>query len=360
MENLGIITTIMTKKNILIIGNLGYVGAVLVPHLRNKFTNSRIIGFDIGYFSNNLTTNSMSPESLLDAQFYGDVRNFPSDLLNNIEAVIYLAAISNDPIGNLYENPTLDINFTSAIHIAKEAKNRGVKYFSFASSCSVYGFTDATARTEKSATNPLTAYAKSKIFAEDALSTLASEDFFITCLRFATACGFSTRLRLDLVLNDFIASAIALNRINILSNGLAYRPLIHVKDMAKALEWSIDRQLIHGNTFQVVNVGNNKNNFQVKELAMKAQQYFENLEVTINHDAPIDHRSYEVDFTLYEQIAPNHQATFFLDDMIKDIIQGLNSIKFTDGNFRKSNLIRLNTIQYLIKEEKIDADLKLM
>src|SRR6185295_2373615 len=145
--------------------------------------------------------------------------------------IIHLAAISNDPMGNKFEKVTLDINHAATIALAEKAKKAGVKHFVFASSCSVYGFAEGGPRNEESPLDPLTAYARGKVQSEKDLKAMASKNFAVTCLRFATACGMSERLRLDLVLNDFVASAIATGQILILSDGTPWRPLISVDNM---------------------------------------------------------------------------------------------------------------------------------
>lgn len=343
---------------VLIIGNLGYVGSVAVRYFRQQFPKACIAGFDIGYFIQNYTTDGIVSDSLLDKQYYGDVRNLDSVILKDFDSVIYLAAISNDPMGNIFENPTLDINFHASIIIAKAAKKNGVKNFIFASSCSVYGFADENARTESSTVNPLTAYAKSKVFAEQGLAPLADDNFKITCLRFATACGYSDRLRLDLVLNDFVASAISNKKITILSDGTPWRPLINVKDMARAMDWAIQRN--EGGNFLVINTGSNIWNYQVKELAMAVKEIFGNIEVEINTNAAPDKRSYKVSFNLYEKLAPNHQPQISLKAAIEDLKKGLEVIGFNDSNFRQSNLIRLKTIQKLLDAKIIDKTLAII
>ncbi len=340
---------------VLIIGNLGYVGPMVVKHFRQHFPKAFIAGFDIGYFIQNYTANSIVGDTLLDKQYYGDVRNLDAAILKDFDSVIYLAAISNDPMGNVFEKPTLDINYHAAITIAKQAKENGVKNFVFASSCSVYGFADENARTETSEVNPLTAYAKSKVFAEQGLQPLADDNFKITCLRFATACGYSDRLRLDLVLNDFVASAISAKKITILSDGTPWRPLIHVKDMARAMDWAIQRK--DGGSFLIINTGSNIWNYQVRELAAAVQQIFGNIEVDINTNAAPDKRSYKVSFDLYEKLAPNHQPQMSLANAVEDLKKGLEGIGFNDVNFRQSNLIRLKTIQKLLDEKIIDENL---
>jgi nucleoside-diphosphate-sugar epimerase len=340
---------------VFIIGNLGYIGPIVAKHFRKKDPNSFLAGYDIGYFIQNNTFNGIAGDTLINTQYFGDVRDFDASLLNGFDAVIYLAAISNDPMGNAYEQPTLDINCGAAIDIAKKAKQKGVKHFVFASSCSVYGFADTAPRTETSAVNPLTAYARSKVNGELGLQPLADDDFQITCLRFATACGYSDRLRLDLVLNDFVASAIATKKITILSDGTPWRPLIHVKDMAKAMDWAIGRK--EGGNFLIINTGSNRWNYQVKELAAAVQQLFADVEVSINTTAQPDKRSYKVSFDQYEQLAPAHQPKVSLEEAVKDLKQGLEGIRFADKDFRQSSLVRLKTIQQLQDNNIIDENL---
>src|SRR5215467_3135425 len=182
---------------ILITGNMGYVGPVLVKRLRDSYPGVELIGFDMGYFGNCLSSNDIFPECRVDVQNFGDVRRFPEQLVAGVDGVVYLAALSNDPLGHTFEEATFDINYRSCVRLARLAKQAGVKSFVFASSCSVYGYAEEGARSEDSPVNPLTAYAKSKVWTEKELGPLADEKFKATCLRFATACGMSDRLRLD-------------------------------------------------------------------------------------------------------------------------------------------------------------------
>lgn len=345
---------------ILITGNLGYVGPGVVKEFRTHYPDAEIEGFDIGYFASLVTNNGIIPESYLNTQHFGDVRNFPEHLLEGVDTVINLAAISNDPIGNKFEEVTLDINYRSAVDIARKAKKQGVKNFVFASSCSVYGAAEDAARKEHSKVNPLTAYAKSKVFAENDLAEVADKDYKITCHRFATACGMSERLRLDLVLNDFVAGALTTGEITILSDGSPWRPLINVLDMARAIRWSHERNPAEGGDFLVVNTGSDDWNYMVSELAEKIQNILPEIKVSINQNAAPDKRSYKVDFGLFKQLAPEHQPLFSLEASISGLIKGFKEIGFDDADFRNSNLMRLNVINHLLESGIIDKELYLI
>jgi len=344
-------------KNILILGNLGYIGPVLTQYLRKKYPNSRLIGFDMGLFLNNYTTRERVPESYLDAQYFGDVRNFPIELLEQTHAIVALAAISNDPMGNRFEKPTMDINCHALVQLAEKAKKAGVSAFVFASSCSVYGFAESGERDETAELNPLTAYARSKVLAEQKLEPLADRHFKVTCLRFATACGSSPRLRLDLVLNDFVASALTTGTIQILSDGKPWRPLIHVQDMSRAIDWALHRN-DETSPFITVNAGSNHWNFQVFELANAVKKAIPLTSVLINKDALPDKRSYKVDFSQFAALAPDYQPIHTLDSTINGLIDSLEQIGFNDAQFRTSDLIRLHVLNRLVAQNALNEQLE--
>jgi nucleoside-diphosphate-sugar epimerase len=345
---------------ILITGNLGYVGSELVKLMRKKYPDATLIGYDIGYYAKQLTNKIYAPEIYLDQQVYGDVRDFPERLLEGVDTVVQLAAISNDPIGNKFEAVTMDVNYKAVIDIAKKAKKQEVRNMIFASSCSVYGFAEEAARTENSEVNPLTAYAKSKVLSERDLSPLANNNFKITCLRFATACGMSDRLRLDLVLNDFVAGALSSGDITILSDGTPWRPLINVQDMGRAIVWARERNPKEGGNFLIVNAGSNKWNYQVKQLAYAIQKILPTVKVSVNKDAQPDKRSYKVSFDLFKKLAPNYQPQYQLQTTIQDLIEGLKDINFNDKNFRQSRLVRLFVVNEFIDNGIVDNSLKIL
>lgn len=343
---------------ILITGNMGYVGPGVAERLRYAFPQATLTGFDMAYFANCLTNADTLPESKLDQQVFGDIRQFPERLLEGVDAVVHLAAVSNDPMGSKYEEVTIDVNHESSIRLAGKAKAAGVKSFVFASSCSMYGAASDGAKTEESELNPLTAYARSKVFTERDLKPLADNNFTVTCLRFATACGMSDRLRLDLVLNDFVAGAVSSGQISILSDGTPWRPLINVKDMAVAIEWAVTRPASNGGQFLAVNTGSNEWNYQVKELAEAVAGVIPGVKVSVNPDAPPDKRSYRVNFDLYQKLAPDHQPQRKLTDTIQELKESLDEMGFSDGNFRNSRLMRLKVLNYLQEKTLIDNQLR--
>jgi len=345
----------VVTMRVLIIGNMGYIGPVVVRELRTRAPESTLIGIDTGYFSHCLTNSGALPEVLLDQQLFADVRQLRE--LPACDAVIYLAALSNDVMGNLNEDATMDINHRSAIRIAEMAKRNGARTFVYASSCSVYGFAEDAARTEQSEVNPLTAYARSKIAAEKDLASLADDSFVITCLRFATACGMSERLRLDLVLNDFVAAALASGTIKILSDGTPWRPLIDVKDMARAMAWAIAREADNGGAFLVVNAGSNRWNFRVRELAEVVAEELPGTEISINREAAPDKRSYRVDFSLFEKLAPYAQPQVEIRQTVRELAAGLRAMDFKDAAFRQSNFMRIQMLNRHRAEGRLREDL---
>lgn len=341
---------------VLITGNMGYVGTEVARHLRRSRPDAILHGLDNGYFAHCLTGASVLPEMNLDRQFYGDVRSGQFDLAG-YDAVVQLAAISNDPMGNQFEAATFDINQRATVSMAKAAADAGVKNFVFASSCSVYGFATGRPRREGDPLNPITAYAKSKLGAEQELRKIDAS-MVSTSLRFPTACGMSDRLRLDLVLNDFVACALSRREISVLSDGTPWRPLIDVSDMARAIDWAIDRPAENGGRHVAVNTGSDDRNYQIRDLANAVAAAVPGTRVSINTSAPADSRSYRVDFGLYRSLAPNYQPLVDLDQSIQYLIAGLKRIDFKDSDFRSSELVRLKVLQEHVANNRLNAQLE--
>lgn len=323
---------------------MGYIGPELIKKLRVSYPGAEIVGVDLGFFAHCLTGADVLPERNVDHQYFQDVRKIDADLLKDVDAIVHLAAVSNDPIGNAYKSVTAAINHQSSVDIAKLAKKSGVSAYVFASSCSVYGFAEGDARDENSELNPLTVYAKSKINTELDICDLADDKFKITCLRFPTACGMSDRLRLDLVLNDFVASAVATNKITILSDGTPWRPLIDIKDMSRAIDWGISRQADTSNQFLAINAGRTEWNYQVKDLADAVKKLMPEVEIEINTEAAPDKRSYRVNFALYAEMAPDYMPQVDLMQSIRELKTGLEKICFNNPDFRNSQFMRLKVL----------------
>jgi len=341
---------------ILTTGNMGYVGPAVTERLRRVYPEAQLIGLDMGYFAHCLS-GAAFPERRLDAQCFGDVRTVGPELLEGVDGVVHLAAISNDPMGNAFEEVTREVNYAAAVRLARLARAAGVRSFVFASSCSVYGFAEGDARVETDPLNPLTAYARSKIDAERELAELADRDFVVTALRFATACGMSERVRLDLVLNDFVAGAVATKRIAILSDGTPWRPLIHVADMARAIEWALGRSADAGGAFLAVNAGSDEWNFQVAELAAAVARAVPGAEISLNPHAAPDRRSYRVSFELFRRLAPRHQPQVDLAEAIAGLVRGLEGMGFGDSEYRSSRFVRLRVLAALRAQGMLDERL---
>lgn len=339
-------------KNVLITGNLGYVGSVLIPLLKAKY-NVKLTGLDIGYFGHNLSSNGMLPECHLSVQYFKDIRKLDLDDLKGVDVLIHLAALSNDPIGNNFSNITEEINLQASKRLVQLCKRVGVQKLIFASSCSVYGAAGMAMKKEDSELNPLTAYARSKISFEEFLFDEVTDEFKAICLRFATACGPSPRLRLDLVLNDFVFSALKNGVIDVLSDGTPIRPLIDVRDMANAISWCIGAD--GTSNFSCFNVGRLDSNYTVSDIANHVAEILTNVDIRIAKGAQPDQRSYAVDFTKFDEFSNGE----VLEHSLESSICGLrDQIKFLDIN-SPNVLKRLDTLKMNIDDQQLTSNLEI-
>lgn len=334
--------------NVLLTGNLGYVGSVMSASLQHA--GHRVRGYDVGYFA----PCSLEGPPVPDEQVVGDVRNFDAAALDGIDAVVHLAALSNDPLGELDPQITDDINVGGTRILARAAQKANISRFVYASSCSLYGLSDAAvALEETSQTNPLTAYARSKIAGEAILAELAGARFRPIALRFATAYGWSPRLRLDLVVNNLVASALGRGVIALESDGTPWRPLVHVQDMAHAVACALDADLDRCGA-QAYNAGTESENYQVIEIAEQ---------VAAATGAPItkgpagaDQRSYNVSFAKIRRDFPAFGPRWTLSRGIEDLVAKLQS----GGNehvIEADTCFRIRRIRSLMSSGAIDARL---
>ena len=259
-------------------------------------------------------------------------------------------------MGSRFAAVTRAINQDASARIGRLAAAAGVRNFVFASSCSVYGVAEGGPRREGDPLNPVTDYAASKIGTERELEAVGG-DMVVTCLRFATACGMSDRLRLDLVLNDFVAGALTSGQITVLSDGTPWRPLIDTADMARAIEWAATRPADNGGRFLVVNAGIDSANYQVRDLANAVAAALPGTSVSINTEAPADSRSYQVDFAKFASLAPRHLPQVSLARSIDELIAGMRRMSFADPDYRASPLIRLRVLQDHIASGRLSETL---
>jgi len=269
---------------------------------------------------------------------------------------VHLAALSNDPLGNLKPGLTEAVNTQASIGLAQLAKEAGVARFLFASSCSLYGQGSSLGLTEEAPANPQTPYARSKIDFERALSAMASDSFSPVFLRNATAYGVSPRLRFDIVVNNLCGWAWTAGKIVMTSDGTPWRPLVHVKDISRAFACALEapREAIHNQAF---NVGSSSNNLQIRDIAYKVQRQMPGCEVTFgNSDG--DTRTYNVDFTKIETRLPGFgRARYSVDDAITEFLDAFRRLALKDEQFQGRLYTRLRQIRYLQETGRLDEDL---
>ncbi|HBE89891.1 MAG: hypothetical protein A3E37_03235 [Candidatus Andersenbacteria bacterium RIFCSPHIGHO2_12_FULL_46_9] len=307
-ENLGA----ERKRKIAVTGNQGYIGSVLTRLLIEA--GYKVVGIDAGIFEDV----QMVPRLPATVQIKKDIRDIEKDDLAGCEAVIHLAGLSNDPLGELDQQLTYDINFKAGVRLAEIAKKAKIERFLFSSSCSTYGASGPKVVTEKDKVNPRTAYAKSKVMMEKELVRMASHGFVPVILRNATVFGFSPRLRLDLVVNDLTANGYLNGRIEVLSDGTPWRPNLHVMDCAKAFMFLMEapaEQVCR----EAFNIGQAANNRQVRDIAAKVQQVIAGSKIIIKSESTRDERTYRVSFDKIEQAG--WQAKWSINQGVQDLVQ---------------------------------------
>ena len=333
---------------VLVTGTEGYIGALLAPVLLNR--GHEVVGLDTGFYRDGWLYNNGTRK--FPASINKDLRDISEEDLRGFEAVVHLAELSNDPLGQHNPEVTYEINHLGTVALAKRCKKTNIARFVYTSSCSVYGVGTGDLKTEESEPNPQTAYAKCKVLVERDLLALADSDFSPTFLRNATAYGPSPRMRFDLVLNNLAGLAWTAKEIRLTSDGTPWRPLVHVRDICEAIACALEapREAVHK---QVFNVGDSKENYRVREIAQIVSQTFPGCTLTFGaHDG--DQRSYRVSFEKIRAQLPGfhcrHDVTFGASQL-RELFE---RIAMTHETFAFRAYTRLRQLEYLIRTQQIN------
>jgi nucleoside-diphosphate-sugar epimerase len=337
---------------VLVTGHDGYIGSVLAPMLRKA--GHDVIGLDTFFYQGC----DFGEAPHLEPALRLDVRDVESVRLKGFDAVVHLAALSNDPLGDLAPAWTYAINFEGTISLARAAREAGVSRFIFASSCSMYGTAgDDAPLAEDAPLRPLTAYAESKVRAEEALRGLAGNGFAPVSMRNATAYGISPRLRLDVVLNNLVAWAHTTGSIRLLSDGMSWRPLVHVRDIARAALAILEAPIedIAGQSF---NIGSAEQTYRIRDLAEVVHRRLTRCEVTFAADASPDPRSYRVDFSKFASTFPDCEFAYTPERGVDELAGAYESVGLTREDFEGDRYMRLGRLKRLLKDGSLDDSLR--
>jgi nucleoside-diphosphate-sugar epimerase len=336
---------------VLVTGHHGYIGSVLAPFV--AAAGHDVVGLDAFLYEGC----DLGAPSADGRAIRADVRDVDEATLRGFDAVVHLAALSNDPIGELDPALTGEINLDATTQLARRAREAGVRRFVFASSCSMYGAAETDVAVDEGAPlRPLTAYAESKVRAEEALAELADDDFSPVSMRNATAYGVSPRLRLDLVLNNLAAWAHTTGSVRILSDGTPWRPLVHIEDIARATVALLEapREAVHGEAF---NVGADEENYQVRELAETVADVVGDCQVEYSGGDP-DPRSYRVDFGKLARAFPELRLAWNARRGAQELVDAYRAANLTRDDFEGDRFVRLRTLQALLADGRLDDRLR--
>ena len=337
---------------VLVAGDRGYIGVVLVPFL--CAAGHEVDGLDLGLYEGCDLGPSAERASMRPAC---DIRDVAVGQLAGYDAVVCLAALSNDPLGDLNPAATYSVNLDGTLHLARAAKEAGVERFLFASSCSLYGAAGPQAVTEEADLFPVTPYGESKVAAEHGLSLMADDGFSPTYLRNATAYGASHRLRLDIVVNNLTAVAMTTGQVRLESDGSPWRPLVHIEDISRAFLAMLEapRELVHDQAF---NVGRTQDNVQIRDIAEMVRDAVPGSALTFADGAGPDLRNYRVDFAKLDETFPGLGLRWTVRDGVEELIGAYAKYGLTHDDFTSARYVRLRRIRDLLAENAIDEMLR--
>lgn len=340
----------MARMRVLVTGVDGYIGAVLGPRLLERGID--VLGVDCGFYRDGWLYNDTSPRPLT---FTKDIRRITPRDVDGFDAVVHLAELSNDPLGELNERMTYEINHHGSVALARACKTAGVSRFVYTSSCSVYGAAeDGGMRSEQSATNPQTAYARCKVLVERDVGALADTHFSPVFLRNATAFGASPRMRFDIVLNNLAGFAWTTKEIRMTSDGTPWRPLVHVEDICQAITLALEapRDAVHGEIF---NVGDDEQNYRIREIASIVGQAFDGCTVTFGQSNG-DNRSYRTAFSKIRRHMPEFRCRWPADRGAHQLREVFERVGMSEDIFSFRGFTRLEQLKHLIATRQIDAE----
>jgi nucleoside-diphosphate-sugar epimerase len=334
---------------VLVTGTEGYLGSVLAPELLRD--GHDLVAVDTGFYKAGWLYNGVdaTPKTLAK-----DIREVDEADLEGVEAIVHMAELSNDPLGQFNPGLTRAINHEGSVRLATLAKNAGVSRFIYMSSCSVYGVADGVVD-ESSPVDPQTIYAECKAMVERDVLPMADDSFSPTFLRNATAFGASPRMRFDIVLNNLAGLAWTTKKIMMTSDGTPWRPLVHALDIAKAIRMSLSapRESVHG---QIFNVGSDEQNYQVREIAEVIGDVFPGCEVSFG-PAGGDNRSYKVNFDRIREVLPGYECDWNARKGAEQLLAIFQSIDLDEASFTGRGFTRLKQLEYLIRTGQVDENL---